>query len=144
MRGKGTKITLLIDGDVLPLGVDTESASLSEVNLIERLVDRRISRRQPSRLICDKAADSDPLRERLAARRVDLICSHRRSRKKPATQDDRKVRRYKRRFKVERTTTWLQYFRRLVTRYEYHAHLFKGFVQLACLFTTLQKFRNWL
>ncbi|WP_339910568.1 IS5 family transposase, partial [Symmachiella dynata] len=139
-RGKGTKIMLLIDGEGLPLGVDTESANTAEVNLIERLVDRRISHRQPQRLIYDKAADSDPLRERLAARGIDLICPHRRNRKRPATQDGRKVRRYRRRYKVERTIAWLQYFRRLVTRYEYHAHLFQGFAQLACLFTVLQRF----
>jgi len=131
---------LLIDGEGLPLGVDTESASAAEVNLIERLVDRRVTVRQPPRLIYDKAADSDPLRERLAGRGIDLICPHRRNRKRPATQDGRKVRRYRRRYKVERTIAWLQYFRRLVTRYEYHAHLFQGFAQLACLFTVLQRF----
>ena len=139
-RGKGTKIMLLIDGEGLPLGVDTESASAAEVNLIERLLDRRTTQRQPQRLIYDKAADSDPLRKRLAGRGIDLICPHRRNRKRPATQDGRKVRRYRRRYKVERTIAWLQSFRRLVTRYEYHAHLFKGFAQLACLFTTLQRF----
>lgn len=131
---------LLIDGDGVPLGVDTESASAAEVNLIERLVDRRVARRQPTRLIYDKAGDSDPLRERLAARGIDLISPHRRNRKKRPTQDRRKLRRYKRRYKVERTIAWLQYFRRLVTRYEYHAHLFRGFAQLACLFTILQRF----
>ncbi|WP_390817772.1 IS5 family transposase [Symmachiella macrocystis] len=139
-RGKGTKIMLLINGEGLPLGVDTESASASEVNLIERLVDRRTTQRPPARLIYDKAGDSDPLRERLAARGIDLICPHRRNRKRPATQDGRKVRRYRRRYEVERTIAWLQYFRRLVTRYEYHAHLFQGFAQLACLFTVLQTF----
>ena len=123
-----------------PLGVDTESASAAEVNLIERLLDRRTTRRQPTRLIYDKAADSVPLRKRLAARGIELICPYRRNRKRPATQDGRKVRRYRRRYKVERTIAWLQYCRRLVTRYEYHAQLFQGFDQLACLFTVLQRF----
>lgn len=36
-RGKGTKIMLLIDGEGMPLGIDTESANVAEVNLIERL-----------------------------------------------------------------------------------------------------------
>ena len=131
---------LLIDGEGLPLGVDTESANAAEVNLIERLLDRRTMQRPPARLIYDKAGDSDPLRERLAARGIDLISPHRRNRKRRPTQDGRKLRRYRRRYKVERTIAWLQSFRRLVTRYEYHAHLFKGFVQLACLFTILQRF----
>jgi len=133
---------LLIDGDGVPLGVDTESASAAEVNLIERLVDRRTTQRQPTRLIYDKAADSEPQRERLAARGIDLISPHRRNRKRHPTQDGRKLRRYKRRYKVERTIAWLQSFRRLVTRYEYHTHLFKGFAQLACLFTYCRGFET--
>ena len=35
------------------------------------------------------------------------------------TQDGRKLRRYKRSWCVERLLAWLQWFRRLVTRYEY-------------------------
>ena len=33
-----------------------------------------------------------------------------------------------------------QNFRRLVTRYEYHANLFHGFVQLACLMVVMRRF----
>lgn len=131
---------LLIDGNGIPIGLDTESASPAEVTLIERLLERRTLQRLPKRLIYDKAADSDPLRARLAAQGIELICPHRRGRKKKATQDGRKLRRYKRRWKVERTVSWLHNFRRLVTRYEYHASLFKGFAQLACLYTTIQRF----
>lgn len=36
-----------------------------------------------------------------------------------------------RRWKVGRSIVWLQNYRRLVTRYEYHADLFQGLVQLA-------------
>ncbi|WP_420859475.1 transposase [Symmachiella dynata] len=139
-RGKGTKIMLLIDGEGLPLGVDNELASAAEANLIERMIDCRVSRRQPTRLIYDNAGDSDPLRERLAARGVDLISPHRHNRKRRPTQDGRKLPRYKRRYKVERTIAWLQYFRRLVIRNEYHAHLFKGFAQPVCVFTASQVF----
>jgi hypothetical protein len=39
-----------------------------------------------------------------------------------------------RRYKVERSISWLQTCRRLTTRWEYYPDLFEGFVHLACLF----------
>lgn len=55
-------------------------------------------------MIYDRAADSDPLRARLAENGIELICPHRKNRKKAKTQDGRKLRRYKRRWKIERST----------------------------------------
>jgi len=139
-RGKGTKIMVLTDGHGLPLGIDMASATPNEVNLIEPLLQRRVLRRKPRRLIYDLAADSDPLRTRLAKRGIELICPHRRNRVKRFTQDGRPLRRYRRRWKVERSISWLQNYRRLVTRYEYHAYLFHGLAQLACLVVVLKQF----
>jgi transposase len=130
----------LVDGQGVPLAIDVASASPAEVTLIEPLLGIRVLHRKPRRLIYDPAADSDPLRERLARRGIELVCPHRRNRTKPKTQDGRKLRRYKHRWKVERSISWLFNFRRLVVRYEHHAHLFLGFAQLACLFTTLRQF----
>ncbi len=56
----------------------------------------------PPRLIGDKAYDSDPLDAQLAEQGIEMIAPHRRGRKKPATQDGRVLRRYRRRWKVER------------------------------------------
>jgi transposase len=80
------------------------------------------------------------LRNRLAKRRIELICPHRSSRKRPATQDGRLLRRYKRRWKVERSISWLFNYRRLVVRYERHNLLFLGLLELACAFTILKRF----
>ena len=77
------------------------------------------------RLIYDKAADSDPLRKRLKAKGVDLIAPHRKGRVKPPVQDGRKLRRYRRRWKIERTMAWTQNFRRLVVRYDRYIAMFK-------------------
>lgn len=131
---------VLTDARGTPLSVEIHSASPAEVTLIESLLDRRRLRRRPRRLIYDRAADSDPLRQRLARRGIDLICPHRKNRRRPPLQDGRKLRRFRRRWKIERTNSWLQNFRRLVVRYEYHASLFLGFVQLACLLITLRRF----
>jgi len=131
---------LLSDGDGLPLAATISSASPAEVTLIESLLESRVLRRRPARLIYDKAADSDPLRTRLAKRGIELICPHRKNRVKPATQDGRKLRRYRRRWKIERSISWIQNFRRIVTRYEFHHELYLGFVQMACLIITLNRF----
>jgi len=51
----------------------------------------------------DRAYDSDPLRMRLRRRGIELIAPHRRNRRRARTQDGRPLRRYHRRWKVERT-----------------------------------------
>ena len=87
----------------------------------------------PDRLIGDKAYESDALDPRLwNERRIELIALHW-SNRKTKTQDGRPLRRYVRRWKVERLFAWLQNSRRIVTRYERHADNFLGFVHLACL-----------
>lgn len=130
---------LLVDGRGTPLGADIASASPAEVTLIEPLLETRVLRKRPRRLIYDRAADSDPLRSRLARRCIELICPHRRGRKRPATQDGRPLRRYRRRWKIERSISWLFNYRRLVVRYERHAFLFRGLIHLACAFTILKQ-----
>ena len=128
---------VVADGQGVPLGVELASASPHEVTLIEPLlaqisVPRNGAGRPRSRfprLIYDRAADSDPLRDRLAKRGIDLICPHRKNRKKPKRQDGRKLRRYKRRYRIERTIGWLSSFRRLVTRYERKSSIDSEIVQ---------------
>ena len=70
----------------------------------------------PQRLIGDRAYDADGLDRALATLGVEMIAPHRRNRKRPKTQDGRPLRRYKRRWKIERLFAWLGNFRRLVFR----------------------------
>jgi transposase len=136
-RGKGTKIMAVVDGNGLPVGVRIESASPHEVKLVESTLDAVATTGSPERIIGDKAYDSDALDARLEAERgIQLIAPNRRNRKK--SQDGRPLRRYRRRWKVERLFAWLQNFRRLVTRWEYHADNFLGFVQLGCIVILLR------
>jgi len=89
-------------------------------------------------LIADKGYDSDPLDRRLLKQRgIDLIAPDRVN-KRRKLQDLRKLRRYKRRWKVERFFAWLQNSRRLVTRYERHARNYLGMVLLACVLLLLR------
>jgi transposase len=95
---------------------------------------------QPERLVCDKSYDSDGLRERLWFERdIELVCPHRRNRRRAPLQDRRKLRRYKRRWKVERTFAWLGNFRRLVVRYERSLKMYRAFFHVACLVITLRQ-----
>ncbi len=109
------------------------------MTLIEPLLAKRLVRRRPRYLLYDQAADRDPLRQRLRKRGIELFCPHRRNRTKPPTREGRTLRRYRRRWKVERSLSWLFNFRRLVVRHEYHAHLFRGLIHLACVHTMLQE-----
>jgi transposase len=113
---------------------------LSETKLVESTLKARFVANLPERLIGDKAYDSDPLDQTLAEQGVELIAPHRRNRKKAKTQDGRKLRRYKRRWKVERFFSWLYNFRRTVVRYEFYASNFLAFVQLACIVILLRHF----
>jgi len=141
-RGKGTKIMAISDGSGLPVAVHVASASPHEVTLVEpTIAECFVVDEKPERLIGDKAYDSDPLDARLAADSgIELIAPHRLGwRKRPRTQDGRVLRRYKRRWKVERLFAWLQNFRRILVRYEYHADNFLGFVQLGCIVILLRR-----
>ncbi len=131
---------LLTDNRGLPLSVTVAAASKAEVHLIESLINRAVVRPpRPSYLVYDKAADCEPLRKRLARRQLELICPHRRNSKRPKL-DGRKLRRYRQRWKIERSIGWLETYRRVATRYERNAELFLGFVQLACLMRVVTKF----
>lgn len=90
-------------------------------------------------MIGDRAYDSDGLDQRLRQRQgVELIAPHKSNRRKRKTQDGRALRRYRRRWKVERFFAWLHNFRRLVTRWEFYAENFLAMVQLGCLVILLR------
>ena len=57
-----------------------------------------------------------------------------------AEKIEKQLRRYKRRWKVERLFAWLFNSRRTFVRYEYHADLFLGMVQLACVMIVLKHY----
>ncbi len=122
----------MADGAGLPIALCIESASPHEVTLVEKLLESRFLRKLPKRIIGDMAYDSDALDEKLARRGIDMISPHRSNRRRPRTQDGRSLRRYKRRWKVERLFAWLQNYRRILVRYEYHAENYLGFITLAC------------
>ncbi|WP_396127414.1 transposase [Acidicapsa acidisoli] len=136
--GKGTKIIALAAGNSLPLAVSVDSASPAECQLMEDVLAASFLDQLPARLTGDKVYDSDRLNEKPATEYdVEMIAPNRRRRRHSA-QDGRQLRRYRRRWKVERLFAWIHNFRRLVTRWKYHLENFLGFVQLACLLMMLR------
>jgi transposase len=115
----------------LPLAVGIASGQRHEAPLVVEVLEQRFVDELPDRLIGDKAYDSNKLDAELAELGVDMIAPNHVTRKQQ-TQDGRKLRRYKRRWLIERLFSWLMRSRKLVTRYERKATNFLAFVQLAC------------
>ena len=138
---------VVVDGQGIPLGNYLDSASPGEVTLLEKTIDniavprkgRGRPRKNPRRVIADKAYDSDPHRKRLAQRGIELICPYRSNNKEQKYYDGRKLRRYKHRWKVERTFAWLGNNRRLVVRWDYDIMVYDAFFHIACLLITLRR-----
>jgi transposase len=136
--GKGTKLMALADRSGVPLAVCAASACPHEVALVEEVLAASFVCERPERLIGDRAYDSDPLDAALREKGIEMIAPHRKNRRKPKTQDGRKLRRYKRRWNIERLFAWLGNFRRLVVRYERRAENYLGFVRLGCIVILLR------
>ena len=92
----------ITDAAGLPVAAHVESASPHEVKLVDDTIDSSFTKHAPDKLVGDKAYDSDKLDHQLLDERgVEMIAPHRRGRKKARTQDGRKLRCYRRRWKVE-------------------------------------------
>ena len=115
-RGKGTKIMAIAADNSLPLAVSVQTASPHETQLMEEALAGSFLEQLPARLIGDAAYDSDPLDQKLKQDvDIELIAPHRKGRNRK-TQDGRRLRRYKKHWRVERLFAWFQWFRKLVVR----------------------------
>lgn len=123
----------------LPIALWVGSATPHEQKLVTATIQHRFVAEKPKRLIGDKGYDSDALDDQLAEHGIELIAPHRRYRTRTHRQDRRKLRRFKRRWKIERFFAWLKNFRRLLVRWERHSHNFLGMVQLACMLILLRR-----
>ncbi len=131
---------VIADAHGLPLAVHTSSASPHEVTLVEATLAETITLGRPARLVGDRAYDSDPLDQKLAQMGIELIAPHKCNRKRAATQDGRALRRYKRRWKIERLFAWLNKFKRVLTRWDYCAERYTAFVHLAFSMILLRRY----
>ncbi len=124
----------VVDANGLPIGLRVCTAGEHEVKQAQDTVLECWTVQLPQRTIADRAFDSDALDQCLWEYGVEVIAPHRKNRKpENKTQDGRKLRRYKRRWKVERFFAWLGNFRRLLVRHERKVRNYEGFAHLATL-----------
>ena len=136
------KLELAVDRTGVPVGVVTAAAGVAEAHLAEPVrasTPAGVGVPNPVPVPADRGYDSDPLRDRLAARGYDLLAPHRRTRTRPSRNVGRRMRRYRRRDVVERTNAGRHAYRRVVVRHEWWSHLRMGFVHIACALIALNR-----
>jgi transposase len=116
-RGKGTKWLVLADGAGTPLGASWTRRP--------RRKSRSSTRRSPRRW--------------LKHRRIQPIIPARSNNPRATDQDGRCLRRYRRRWIVERTIGWIGNFRRLTVRHDRLLETYGCFFHVACAMITLGK-----
>jgi putative transposase len=132
-RGKiGVKRSVLIDGRGVPVGAAVDGANVHDQKLVKETIDSipvrrpRPTRSKPQHLCLDKGYVGEPV-QRLVRRRN--YTPHVPA--KGAEQPRPKHRRAKpRRWKVERTHSWINRARRLLIRWEKKVENYVGFLHL--------------
>jgi transposase len=138
---------VLVDGQGVPLGVHLSAANRAECQLADATLEQvSVPRRgpgrpkkKPERIVADKGYDARALWQRMKDRGIDFIAPHL-SNRKTRFQDGRKLRRYRRRWIIERTNAWLFNFRRLVVRWDRKLESYRAFLHLACALIALRQF----
>jgi transposase len=131
----------LADSNGLPLAVCIDGGNRHDVVLTDRTLDSAFVDELPGKLIGDMAWDSGKHQRSLAEERnIELIAPQKRGPCRGSRrQDGRALRRYKRRWKVERLFAWLKQFRRICTRWERNAKNYLGFLRLGCIVVLLRR-----
>lgn len=130
----------IYDKNGLPVALWTESALPHEPTLVEQTLNSRFLPCASLVLVGDRAYDSDPLDEKLLEEHGVILCApHRKGRKAPATQDERQLRRYKRRWLIERLWAGLHNYRRIATRWDWYLDNYTGWVQLGTIMILLRR-----
>ena len=91
----------IADGRGTPIAVGIASGPRHEAKLVEETLAQRFVRGRLLRLIGDKAYDSNGLDAALRKKGIDMIAPHHPTHT-TKTQDARKLRRYRRRWLIER------------------------------------------
>ena len=135
------KLEVVVDASGLPLGMAVAGANVSEQDLLMPAVDDvplEVPAGTP--VIADKGHDADGLRDALEAEGFVPIIPHRRNRVQPSRNDGRRLRRYRHRWRIERTNAWLHCYRGLAVRWSFYSFMYVGLVYLSFIHLALQRF----
>ena len=135
------KLEVVTDKSGLPLGVAAAAADVSEPELLlPALDDVPVAVPEGTPVVADKGHDSDPLRDDLEDAGFTPVIPHRKNRVRPSRNDGRRLRRYRHRWRVERTNAWLHSYRGLAVRWAYYPFMYVGLVYLSFIHMALQRF----
>jgi len=135
------KLEVVTDASGLPLGQATAAASVPETDLLRPALDDVPVEVPPGTpVIADKGHDSDPLRDEVEEDGYATIIPHRKNRVKPSRNDGRKLRRYRHRWRIERTNAWLHCYRGLAVRWSYYPFMYVGIVYACFIHMASQRF----
>lgn len=124
----------------MPVGLHLDSAQRAEVHLAQTTLEtvrvclpRGRPRTRPRHLTADKGYDSRRFRQYLRRRGIahTIPPIRRRGRRRPGRPVTADPERYAQRWIIERTTAWLQNFRRVLVRHERLLTTYRAFVVLA-------------
>ena len=125
----------------MPLGLKFAAANVSETRLIgPALADVPVEIPDGTPVVLDRGHDSDPLRDELEGAGYLPVIPHRKNRKRPSRNDGRRLRRYRRRWVVERTNAWLHCWRGLAVRWFRHSFMYVGMAYLVFAIMALKRF----
>ena len=135
------KLEVVADKGGLPMGMAVAAASVCEQELlIPALDDVPVEIPPGTPVIADKGHDCDPLRDDLEADGLVPVIPHRNNRVRPSRNDGRRLRRYRRRWTIERTNAWLHCYRALAVRWSHYPFMYVGLVYLAFIHLALRRF----
>lgn len=128
---------LVIDANGHPLNFTLGKANRNDITQLLATIDGiRIGkrRRRPKRLGLDKGYDSEPHRRELRKRRIVPIVPYRKNhvtKSKGRPPKDHREKRYcRQRWKVERSFSWLNNYRRLARFLEYGQKTYRAFMRV--------------
>src|SRR4051812_14719321 len=112
------KLEIVADASGLPLGAAAAAANVGESELAgQALGDVPVELPEGTPVIADRGHDSDELRDEIEDEGLCPIIPHRKNRVRDSRNDGRRLRRYRRRYVVERTNAWLHCYRGLAVRW---------------------------
>jgi transposase len=135
------KLEIVTDASGLPLGAAASAANVGEGELAGRaLGDVPVELPEGTPVIADRGHDSDELRDEIEDEGLCPVIPHRKNRVRESRNDGRRLRRYRRRYVVERTNAWLHCYRGLAVRWARSSFMYLGLVYLAFIQLALKRF----
>jgi putative transposase len=135
----GVKRSLLTEADGVPIGLAVDGANRNDFKMIKATLESipvkrpKPTRRRPQGMCLDKGYDYDEVRE-LAEEFA--YTAHIRARGEEAQAIKHEAGFKARRWVVERTHSWMNRFRRILTRWEKKAENYLGLLHLVCAIIT--------